>query len=169
MSTNVKKTPTRRNIPEVTILVGEASELLEDLGVHVVGRNIDIGDVLAKLFTQLRLDLLEVERLHGQTGPTSDSCSVTDDVGSQRLRESPVRFTEVSLEEFDNTFGEVQAVGFFENVFLCQVVRNHELRKVADYLTVIRNIYVRNSSQQGPDESYLEGVTLMISPQSWFA
>lgn len=120
--------------PKITVLVSEAAELLEDLGVHVVRCNIVIGDVLAELFTQLGLDLLKVERLHGQSRSTSDSRSVTDNLGSQRFGETAVRLSEVTLEEFDHAFREVQAVSLFENLLLRQVVRDHELGKVTDSL-----------------------------------
>jgi hypothetical protein len=126
----------RNNSPQITEFIGESSKLFEHLGVHVVRRNIAIGNVLAKLFSQFSLDFLELQWLHCQTRSSSDPLSVSDNLGSKWLREPTIRFTEVSLEELDNTLGEVQAVGLFENLVLCEIVGHHELGKVTYYLTV---------------------------------
>ena len=55
---------------EVTILLKERLILLEDLGVHNIRRDISILDVLAEFRAEFSLNLLEVQGLHGRTGPS---------------------------------------------------------------------------------------------------
>lgn len=89
-------------LPEVTELLNKALELLEHLGVHVVARYIEVGDLGAILLPQLSFNLLEVKRSHVQTRTLIDPSLVTDDVRSKRLGETTVRLAEVTLEEFDD-------------------------------------------------------------------
>lgn len=101
-ATNVAWIMENKGLPEVTELLNKALELLEHLGVHIVARDIEIGNLRAVLLPQLSLDLLEVKRSHVQTRALIDSRLVTDDARSKRLGETTVRLAEVTLEELDN-------------------------------------------------------------------
>ena len=104
------------------------------LGVHVVTGNIDIGDVLSELLPQLGLQFLEVKRLHVETGSGVNPRSVTDDLGPKRLGESAWRLSQVTLEELDDRFGEVELVSPFGHLFHSELVTGHELSQVTDDL-----------------------------------
>lgn len=123
-----------RDNRQVSVLLNEALELLEHLGVHAVRLDIKVVDVSAVLLSELGLDFGEVERLHAQTGSRVDSLLVPDDLRSQGFGESLVRLSEVSLEELDNGRGEVELGRSVEDVLFGEVVRDHELGKVTDDL-----------------------------------
>ena len=74
--------------------------------------------MLAELGTELRLDLLEIERLEARARSTVDPGLVPDDLRPQRLREPADGLTEVSLEELDDGRGEVELLGALDDVFL---------------------------------------------------
>jgi len=63
--------------PKISVLVDESSELLEDLGVHGVGHHVGIGDGLSVLLSEVGLDLLEVERSHGESRSLVDGSSIS--------------------------------------------------------------------------------------------
>lgn len=129
-----------RDNAEVAIFLQEPLELLEDLRVHDIRRNIRVGDVFPELRAQLGLDLLEVERLHGLSGSSVNAWLVTDDLSAQRLGEAADRLTEEALEELDDGGGEVELVCPVHNVFLGEFVRDHELCEVADDLRRRRDL-----------------------------
>lgn len=89
-------------LPEVTELLNKALEFLEHLGVHVIARHIEVGDLGTVLLPQLSLNLLEVKRSHVQARTLIDPRLVTDNVRSKRLGETTVRLAEVTLEELDD-------------------------------------------------------------------
>ena len=104
------------------------------LGVHVVTGNIDVGNVLSKLFPQFALQLFKVEGLHVETRTGVDPGSITDDLGPKGLGESAGRLSQVTLEELDDGFGEVELVGPLRDVVFAEVVAGHELSQVTDDL-----------------------------------
>ena len=77
-------------------------------GVHHIGSDIDVCNVLAKFAPQLGLDLLEVQSLHGSSRTTIDPGLVSNDPGPQGLRETAVGLPQVALEEFNYRRGEVK-------------------------------------------------------------
>lgn len=159
-----QKRKRREHSPEVTVLVDESSELLEDLRVHGVRHHVGVGDGLSVLLSEIGLDLLEVERSHGESRSLVDGSSISarrgrnerfdasvkeerneqndggwegreddepDDLAPQRLRESTVRLSEVTLEELDDGLGEIELVGSVDDVLLRELVRDHELGEVS--------------------------------------
>ena len=54
-----------------------------------------------------------------------------NDLAPQRLRESTVRLSEVTLEELDDGLGEIELVGSVDDVLLRELVRDHELGEVS--------------------------------------
>ena len=78
--------------------------------------------MLAKLGTEVCLDLLEVQRLKARTWPAVNPRLVPDYFASQRLRESSNWLTKVSLEELDDRGREVKLFGACKNVLLGQLV-----------------------------------------------
>lgn len=121
-------------LPEITKLVDKALELVKDLGVHAITRDVKVVDVLTVLLDQLSLDLFEIKWGHTHTRSTVDTLFTTDNVGSQWFRESTVRLSQVSLEEFDDGRWEVELGSLVNYILLRKVVRDHELGKVTDDL-----------------------------------
>lgn len=111
-----------------------AEETIQYLGVHHIRSDIGIGDVLAKAATQVSLDPLEVQGLHGGTGTTVDSWFVADDLGAKGFRESSNWLTKIALEELHNRRREVELVCAIENVLGSEIVGSHPLGKVSDNL-----------------------------------
>lgn len=72
--------------PEISVLVDESSELLEDLGVHGVGHHVGVGDGLSVLLSKISLDLLEVERSHGESRSLVDGSSISARIGEETRR-----------------------------------------------------------------------------------
>lgn len=89
-----------------------------NLRVHDIRRDIGIRDVLAKLATEFRLDLLEVDRSQSNTGTSVNLGFVTDDLAAKGLGESADRLAKVPLEELDNRRREVKLVCTVQNVLL---------------------------------------------------
>jgi hypothetical protein len=81
-----------------------------DLGVHDIRSNICVCDVLSELTAEFCLDLLEVQWLHGCTRTPIDPWLVSDDIGTERLREPSHGLPEISLEELDNRRREIKLV-----------------------------------------------------------
>jgi hypothetical protein len=127
--------------PEISEFLHETLIFLEYLRIHTVTRNIEVGDMGAELLPQFALYLFEVERFHIETGAFVDSRFVSNDVGSQRLWETTIRLAEIALEELHNRLREVEGRGAVQDVLLGQIVRHHELGKVADGLRGWRDLY----------------------------
>ena len=104
--------------PEISILLDEALVFFKDLGVHCVGGDIRVSDMLAELGAQVGLDLLEVERLERNTWATVDTRQITDDVRAEWLGEAADWLAKVTLEELDDRRGEIECWGFLEYVLL---------------------------------------------------
>ena len=90
--------------------------------------------MLAELSPQFRLDLLEVEGLHGGTRTPVDPRLVADDHASQRLRETPNGLAEVALEKLDDGRREVEFPSALQDVLLREVVGSQPLGEVSDDL-----------------------------------
>lgn len=104
------------------------------LGIHDVGGNIRICDVLPKFAPQFRLDLLEVKRLHSSTWTSINSRLISNDFCAQWLWETPNRLSKVTLEELNNGRWEVELFSACQNIFFRERVGCHPLRKVPNDL-----------------------------------
>jgi hypothetical protein len=90
--------------------------------------------VLAKLGTQLSLELLEVDRLNISTRTAINALLVTDNHRAQGLGEATDGLAKVTLEELDDGRGEVELVCALEHVLLAEGVGRHPLREVTNDL-----------------------------------
>ena len=124
----------RRQNAQVTEFLQEALIFLKDFGVHYVGRDIRVCDVLAILLTKFRLDLLKIERGHSCAWPAINAWLVANDPRAKRFREASVRLSKVSLEEFYYGRGEVKMLCFLQDILIGQLIGHHKLCKVSDDL-----------------------------------
>lgn len=90
--------------------------------------------MLSKLAAQLRLDLLEVEGLHGCARPAVDLGLVADDTRPQGLGEAAHWLAEIALEELHYGGREVKLLGTVDDILRREAVGSHPLGEVADHL-----------------------------------
>jgi hypothetical protein len=124
----------RADSPEITILVDKALELVKDLGVHAITRNIEVIDMRTIFLGQFRLDLFELQRLHIKSRSTINPLFASDDVASERFGESTVRLSEVTLEELYDRRWEIELGSLVDYVLFGEIVGNHELGEITDDL-----------------------------------
>lgn len=104
------------------------------LGIHHIGCDIDVCNVLAKFAPQLGLDLLEVQRCQASSRTTIDPGFVSNDHAPQGLRETTDGLSQIALEEFNYRRREVKLVCALENLSFGKRVLCHPLSKVSDDL-----------------------------------
>ena len=105
-----------------------------DLGVHDIGSNVGVSDMLSKATAQFLFDLLEVKGFHRGTRSSINARLITDDFGAERLREATNRLSKIALEELDNRRGEVKFLSAVLNILRREIVRGHPLGKVTNNL-----------------------------------
>ncbi len=104
------------------------------LGIHHIGCNVGVRNVLAKFAPQLGLDLLEVQRCQASSRTTIDPGLVSNDPAPQGLRETTDGLSQIALEEFNYRRREVKLVRALEDLNFGKRVLCHPLSKVSDDL-----------------------------------
>ena len=104
------------------------------LGIHHIGCDIGIRNVLAKFAPQLGLDLLEVQRCQASSRTSINPGLVSDDLGPEGLRETADGLPQIALEEFNYRRREVKLVRALEDISFGKRVLCHPLGKVSDNL-----------------------------------
>lgn len=85
---------------------------------------------------------------------TIDARLVSDDLGSERLREATDGLTQETLEELDDRAGEVESLGLVDDVLSGEFVGDEELGKVTDDLGGGSNLDDVSTEEVGVDVGF---------------
>ena len=121
------------------VLLAVVEKVLGHLGVQSGAHHVGFRHVL-ELLLQLRLQGVEVEGVHVGARPVVDPGQVLQHVAPERLGESAVRLSDLSLQELDDGVGEGQLGGLVQDVLLAQLVLGHVLSQIAHDLGTGRHL-----------------------------
>jgi hypothetical protein len=111
------------------------------LGVLGGAEHVEFADVvLAMLFDQLALQLVEVEGRQRLPGSAVGRRLALEHLGAERLGEAAGRLTDEALEVLHHRRGEVELLGLLQQALLVQIVLHHELRQIAHHLRARRHL-----------------------------
>lgn len=88
------------------------------LGIHHVGCDICVRDVLPKFAPQIGLNLLDVQGSHASSRTPVDPWFVPDNIGPQRFREATNGLSQIALEELNDRRREVELICTLEDLGL---------------------------------------------------
>ena len=122
------------HVAEVAYLAELLDVVIEYLAVHGVRNELLIRSFKIEIFRQVAPELVKVIRRQQFSRSYGYRLSVLEYYLLQVLRESELRLSHHSLEVCDNTVREVKISTLLYDVLRCQVVLDHEYRKVSYHL-----------------------------------